>query len=502
MRRLIIGAALLAYSAVSAFADTRPDGYAAASQAFQGLSIDQRVNVETLLDAAGFWPAVPNAVFSMRLFNAITQFQYANGLAATGIISPETQDRLNSVTAPLFSQWGFRSISNPIVGRRLWVPMGLGLVETHYSDGVQFSDPLNRVFLDYGIYPRTSLEIARAEWLQTLSEQGAQVGYNVVRNNFFAITAQRGSESTYLRFHRYGDGVLGFRLVFDNTNADLHGDRIETLISSSMWSEMTPDAPSIPLPIVQRPELQSVSVPAPIVVRPPPAAPTPNVQANPPSAAPAPQSPTPVEPKEGFGTGFFVTADGFLLTNAHVVDGCTTVSVSGGDSLRIVHVVAEDAANDLALIKSDITPSKFAMVRTGVRLGEGVEAFGYPLAGILSTSGNFTLGNITALMGVGDNSNYFQISAPVQPGNSGGPLLDTSGNFVGIVTAKLNALKMMVATNGDIAQNVNFAIKASVAANFLESHGVTYKTGSLGAAMQPADIADLAKAISVYVKCN
>ena len=61
---------------------------------------------------------------------------------------------------------------------------------------------------------------------------------------------------------------------------------------------------------------------------------------------------------------------------------------------------------------------------------------------------------------MGDDSRYLQISAPVQPGNSGGPLLDQDGNVVGVVSAKLNALKLMLATNGDIPQNVNFAIKA------------------------------------------
>jgi S1-C subfamily serine protease len=214
-----------------------------------------------------------------------------------------------------------------------------------------------------------------------------------------------------------------------------------------------------------------------------------------------PQQLPPVQ-KEASGTGFYVTADGLLMTNAHVVDGCTRVAISGSGGSEIVRVAAEDATNDLALLESGAAPAKFALLRTGVRLGEGVAAVGYPLSGLLSTSGNFTLGNITALVGLKDDSRYFQISTPVQPGNSGGPLLDSDGNLIGVVSAKLNALEVMIATNGDIPQNVNFAIKASVVANFLESHGVTYKTGGLGAAMQPADIADLAKAISVYVKCN
>jgi S1-C subfamily serine protease len=74
----------------------------------------------------------------------------------------------------------------------------------------------------------------------------------------------------------------------------------------------------------------------------------------------------------------------------------------------------------------------------------------------------FTLGNVSALVGIGEDGRYLQISTPVQPGNSGGPLLDQSGNVVGVVSAKLNALKMMLATNGDIPENVSFAIRASI----------------------------------------
>ena len=109
---------------------------------------------------------------------------------------------------------------------------------------------------------------------------------------------------------------------------------------------------------------------------------------------------------------------------------------------------------------------------------------------------------MSALVGIGEDSRYLQISTPVQPGNSGGPLLDQSGNLVGVVSAKLDALKMMVATNGDIPQNVNFAIKASIAANFLEANGVAYATGGATQPMQPADLADQAKAMSVFVECQ
>ena len=153
-------------------------------------------------------------------------------------------------------------------------------------------------------------------------------------------------------------------------------------------------------------------------------------------------------------------------------------------------------------MSSTLITRKPAAFRTSVRLGEGIEAFGYPLTDVLAKSGNFTLGNVSALVGMGEDSRYLQISAPVQPGNSGGPLLDQNGNVVGVVSAKLNALRLMLATNGDIPQNVNFATRASIVTSFLDANSVAYSSGSATQTMQSADLADQAKAISAFIECR
>ncbi len=203
-----------------------------------------------------------------------------------------------------------------------------------------------------------------------------------------------------------------------------------------------------------------------------------------PSVAKATEQPAPTPKPDhagSSGTGFFVTTEGAVITNAHVVEDCSTIRVTSDQgATAVAKVVARDGRNDLALLGTGLAARKAAAFRTSIRLGEAVEAFGYPLTEVLAKSGNFTLGNVSALVGLGENSRYLQISAPVQPGNSGGPLLDQNGNLVGVVSAKLNALKLMLATNGDIAQNVNFAIKASIVASFLEANGVGYTTGAAG----------------------
>ncbi len=225
-----------------------------------------------------------------------------------------------------------------------------------------------------------------------------------------------------------------------------------------------------------------------------------------PAAAKGPEEPAPApkpDHEASSGTGFFVTLEGAVVTNAHVVEDCSEIRVTSDQgATAVAKVVARDDRNDLALLGTGVAAKKTAAFRTSIRLGETVEAFGYPLTEVLAKSGNFTLGNVSALVGLGEDSRYLQISAPVQPGNSGGPLLDQNGNLVGVVSAKLNALKLMLVTQGDIAQNVNFAIKASIVASFLEANGVGTATGAAAQPMQPADLADQAKAISVFVECQ
>ncbi len=143
----------------------------------------------------------------------------------------------------------------------------------------------------------------------------------------------------------------------------------------------------------------------------------------------APQE-TPQEGTTSSGTGFFI-APNLVVTNKHVVDGCRTIDVRYPDQTPTTAAISgQDSTNDLALLRTSLHGQSVASFHLGPRLGETVAAYGFPYRGILSSSGNFTLGNVTSMTGIGDDTRFFQTSTPIQPGNSGGPLLDMSGAVV------------------------------------------------------------------------
>lgn len=122
------------------------------------------------------------------------------------------------------------------------------------------------------------------------------------------------------------------------------------------------------------------------------------------------------------GTGFFINPHGYVLTNNHVVSGCAQVSVFPSTGEQTVPVFARDIGNDLAVVgplKTTPTALAFAL---RPRLGQNVVVVGYPLQGILASSINVTTGTVSAIAGLNNDTRMIQFTAPVQAGNSGGPL--------------------------------------------------------------------------------
>jgi S1-C subfamily serine protease len=224
-------------------------------------------------------------------------------------------------------------------------------------------------------------------------------------------------------------------------------------------------------------------------------------------AAPLPQlrqAPPPEGRASASGSGFIV-AEGRVLTNNHVVEGCKRMSARNAAGGRVAAgVLATDPRRDLAVLSVPPAFGPALVFRDGpaVQRGESVVVYGFPLSGVLSSGPSLTTGDVSALSGLRDNPLHFTITAPVQPGNSGGPLLDAQGHVIGVVVAKLNAARIAQLTGGDIPQNVNFAIKGPEAATFLAAHGVTPQHApSGGTELRPAAIGTIANPSVVFLQC-
>ncbi len=206
--------------------------------------------------------------------------------------------------------------------------------------------------------------------------------------------------------------------------------------------------------------------------------------------------------EQSTGTGFLV-APGLLITNQHVVADCQRIQVVSADGRRAARVVDSDDLIDLALLRVSGLSGPIAPIRRpgSVRLGEPAYAFGFPLTGLLSEGGNFTSGVVSGLRGMRDAANKIQISTPVQPGNSGGAVVDSSGGVIGVVVAKLNASEISRVT-GDIPQNVNFAVSLQTLVQFLRKNAVPTSSVERGASLDTAQLADVLRSFSHRVDCS
>ena len=212
-------------------------------------------------------------------------------------------------------------------------------------------------------------------------------------------------------------------------------------------------------------------------------------------ALPGDSAATPGRPASN-GTAFFVSADGHALTNQHVIRGCKRLgTIEYGDAT----VVYQDEAADIAIVRTAKPAPSWARFRSDPpRLGETVYAFGFPLYGRLATAGNFTAGVVSSLAGPGNNAARIQITAQIQPGNSGGPVLDEKGRVIGVTVATLKAS----AAGGSVApQNVNFAVNGAVVQARLVSSGVTPGIADDERTLRPDEVAEIARRYSTVLQC-
>tara|TARA_Y100000814_G_C12344828_1_gene405372 strand:- start:122 stop:2014 length:1893 start_codon:yes stop_codon:yes gene_type:complete len=178
------------------------------------------------------------------------------------------------------------------------------------------------------------------------------------------------------------------------------------------------------------------------------------------------------------GSGFMVSDTGHIVTNNHVIDGCNEIKVHYNGEHYKASIIAKDNYNDLALLKASIVPKAIFKIKNGnASLLEDIYVAGYPFGDFFNSSVKITKGIVSSLSGFQNNFSNMQIDAALQPGNSGGPVIDNNGNVVGVAVAKLD-LTTMIEVFNSVPENTNFAIKSTILLNFLNANGINTKPES------------------------
>jgi len=181
-----------------------------------------------------------------------------------------------------------------------------------------------------------------------------------------------------------------------------------------------------------------------------------------------------------------------------VIEGCSAIFVDGAAAV----LLDKSSEFDLALLQTTLDKSKSVAVfsANAAMLNSDVTAIGFPYAGLLGGI-NVTRGSISSLKGLGGNANTFQITAPVQSGNSGGPVLASDGEVVGVVVSKLDAT-VMARNGGDVPQNVNFAIRGEIARLFLAQNQVEVSLSLDDEVLTPEQLAKSAEKFTAFIECR
>ena len=203
----------------------------------------------------------------------------------------------------------------------------------------------------------------------------------------------------------------------------------------------------------------------------------------------------------GSGSGFVISNNGHIITNNHVIDGCTEVEIRKDGGMLSTKVIAFDPTNDLAILKAEFTPEKVLLIsHENPKLLEDIYVAGFPFGDNVSSTLKVTSGIVSSLTGLGNNFSNMQIDAALQPGNSGGPIINNKGLVIGVAVAKLDALAILEAS-GSIPENTNFGIKSNVVMSFLESNRIN--TPNLKSkVLSNSDLGELLTETTYFLSCK
>lgn len=458
---------------------------AAAVAREQSWNLDTRIGVQNALMWAGEYKGRLDGDFGRQTRNAIKSFQADRSYPETGYLTPDEIGRLETERLAAIDRTGFKIVTDRELGMRIGMATKLFRRVKALSDAIEFGANVGGSHATLFLLSTFGGTNELRGYYATLlgSKAATDSGYHVLRDQWFAFSDASGGLATY-GYAKTGDGtVKGFVMFWPEAETDTYGP-----LSTAMFNSLE----SIPgVAFEGGSSAQS----------------TPSAQYDASSGEAAGNGATSLAPTApsnspklvSTGSGFYVDRSGAILTNNHVIDGCSTVTLGDGTPAM---PVAEDKKADLALLRSTsgVAPDSTAeFAPRPARLNSDITVVGFPLYGLLGGI-NVTRGVVSSLSGLGGDSVRIQISAEVQPGNSGGPAIDRTGAVIGVVESKLNAVEV-AKLSGDIPQNINFAIRGEIAKIFLTTHGVDFAIQQSPGVQSPSAIAERAQKYTVVLGC-
>ncbi|WP_081688594.1 serine protease [Inquilinus limosus] len=488
---MALGGALLCAMGTLPLAAQQPPTPTAATDPLQAekdlearLNFHERRLVQEGLIWAGTYNGFTDGAFGKRTREAISAWQTRNGYQATGYLTEAELLPLVGTGIDARRRYGWKRLYDPRSQILLSYPSSvLTKIENNSVNGLDATNP------DDGSYLRTArFENMGPDFIDLLfkwvpTDQPQKVTYEFRRGDLFIRSGARGSWMFYERAEQRGSQVRAYQLHWPAYRADVMGP-IVVAISDSFYPfgyDTPQEKPTYPTLLAIADKLD------------PPAPESSTV------AAAAPAQPTEPPKTTSSGTGFVISRDGYIVTNRHVVEGCKSFTFDG----KPADLVTADPKRDLALLRtSDRFPTSIPLRETvKVDLGEAVIVLGYPYRTILSTGLNVTDGIVTSLSGPADAPYLFQLNAQVQPGSSGGPIVDDRAQLIGVVVSRAPDLAVVSAT-GTVPQNMNFGIRGELLSSFLLENGVIAETANRPEKVPTKDIAAKLAPLVKPVACN
>lgn len=462
--RLFVGIMIcvaLALGSIPAYAD-----YASSERWFNSLSTEERGLVQSHLILLGHYGSMSDATFGNYTYRALTAFQRERGYRQDGVLTSSALQALIDASDEIYADLGIDLVRDERGQMALLMPDRLLSRRAETKRGTAYFTPDDTIRLETIRKPFT--EQSYEALYQTLAAEtpSRRVTYKYLGPETFVVSGTRAGRSFYIFMNNGQTDSAGFSIEWDSSRTKL-ASTLAVFVASHSYP-LAFAAEDIPAPSTQAA----------------------------PQNAPSPQ---PMPSGSSSGTGFFV-ADGVLVTNHHVIDRCAAIEVVGYGAAK---VITSDSEVDLAVLQLH-APQNHPMAEirnTPADLGEDVIALGFPLASLLNSSLNVGTGIVSAENGLLGEPRWFTTNVGIQPGNSGGPILDDRGRVLGVAVAKIND-EALLASIGTTAPNVGFAIKSDTLADYLGIFRLPTPNEPSATPMTTRELVELGRQFTVQVVCN